>query len=225
MIKGKRIAALICVFAMLFSQTAVYAPVVKAEESRPAEAVQSEPYKISIPLIIPEAPPEGNETGILTATDERGYTVTLDLKDSGLKPGVYDVELNWVKATEAEIQAIEAELSEEMENGIRKVAHLPRDIDIMLLDISIIDTAAGTAIEPEGPVQVTISKDDFQLPTVVHFKQNGQTEQLEPDGNTFETDSFSSFFFGGVGYTVDFAYEGYTLSFAGKSTYRIADLL
>ena len=177
----KKLLAVFCTLTLLFG--ALWMIPAVAEETE-GEAVVSEPYKITIPLIIPEEP---NETAVLTATDENGYTVSVDLAQSGLPSGHYDVELKWTKATEEQILAIEAELSEEMEDGIRKVAHLPRDIDIMLLDISIVNTETGEQVHPTGTVNVTIEKDGLTLPTVVQFKDNQEVEAIEPDQeNSFD---------------------------------------
>ena len=181
----KKILAALCTLTLLFGVFAMLPAAAEEPQTEPEEeVVVSEPYRITIPLIIPEEP---NETAVLTATDGNGYTVSLDLAQSGLPSGHYDVELNWVKATEAQIQAIEAELSEELEDGIKKVAHLPRDIDIMLLNISIVNTESGEQVHPTGPVNVTIEKDGLSLPTVVQFKDNQEVEAIEPDPeNSFD---------------------------------------
>ena len=168
---------------------------------------------------------ETNETGILEKEDGRGNKVILDLSGAGLPEGHYDVSLSWATATPEQRATLEAALTEdvsaEMGEGIRKVAHLPEDIQ--LIDIKIINTDTNESIEPNAGVRVTIEQNGKVLPAVIHLIDDNQAETLPASENTFETESFSLFYLGG--YTVDYTYEGFTYRFPGQDTYTVEAIL
>ena len=92
----------------------------------------------------------------------------------------------------------------------------------------------GKEYEPKAPVDVKISYDKpMKLSKdseagAVHFSENG-TEVVDVNTNggssidtvSFEAESFSVY---GVIYTVDFTYDGYTYSIAGKSSIKLSEL-
>jgi|GEM_PF-3044255 len=164
-------------------------------------------------------------TETIEATDANGYRIVLDLTKSGLpEDDLYEVQLSQRAATAEEIAEIEAELSEDLGDGIRKVAHLPENLT--LVDISIYSLSTGEKVEPAegGTVTVTIEKDGVTLPTVIHFVEDNddvEVETIEADDNSFVTDSFSYFLYN---YTVDYTYEGYSYSFPGTDTYSVRDI-
>ena len=169
---------------------------------------------------------ENNSTGILEKEDGLGNKVILDLSNAGLPEGHYDVSLSWTTATPEQRALLEAELSEdvsaEMGEGIRKVAHLPENIQ--LIDIKILNTETGAEIEPNDKVRVTILQDGKPLPSVIHIIDDQHTEELPVQENSFETGSFSLFLIPGS-YTVDFTYEGYTVQLPGRNSYAITEIL
>lgn len=154
------------------------------------------------------------------------YSVALDLSEAGLdEDRIYKVEIDQAPATEEQVAAVEAALSEELEGGIRKIAHVS---DLEMVDISIIDIQTGEAVEPSGPVAVELKKGGETVPTVVHFKGDGSVETLEVEDGRFVTESFSEFT---GSYTVDFEYvnpetgEIIKWSFPGLGSYKLSDIL
>ena len=151
------------------------------------------------------------------------YTVALDLSRAGLNEnGVYKVTIDQAPATEEQVAAVEAALSETLESGVKKVAKVS---DLEMVDISILDIADPenpVAVEPEGEVAVTLTRGGETLPTVVHFLKDGGVEKLEVVDGKFVTSSFSEFT---GSYTVDFHYEGVDYSIPGNSQILLSELI
>lgn len=119
------------------------------------------------------------------------YAVSLDLSNAGLDDSAsYKVEITQQPATDEEVAAVEAALSETLEDGTRKIAHVS---DLEMVDISIINTETGLAVEPQGSVAVSLTRGGEAIPTVVHFRNDGEVETLPVENGTFTTDSFSAF--------------------------------
>ena len=119
------------------------------------------------------------------------YAVALDLSNAGLDDSVnYKVEISQQPASDEQVAAVEAALSETLENGVRKVAHVT---DLEMVDISIINVETGLPIEPAGAVAVSLTHAGEAVPTVVHFRNDGEVETLPVENGAFTTDSFSAF--------------------------------
>lgn len=159
-------------------------------------------------------------TGDALTASAGDYAVTLDLSMSGLDNDTsYRVTIGQAPATEDQLAAVEAALSETTEDGIRKIAHVS---NLEMVDISIINIETGEAVEPAGSVAVSLFRGGEAVPNVVHIKGDGSAEVLAVTDGSFVTDSFS--FFTGT-YTVDFEYNGYTWRFPGFGSYAIADIM
>ena len=129
------------------------------------------------------------------------------------------VAVEQVEATQDQVEEMQAALSEHLENGVRREAHVG---NVELLDISIINLDTNESVEPQGSVRMTLEKDGVELPTVFHFRRDGVMEALEVSENSFVTESFSAFT---SNYTVDFEYSGMRISISGNSTYALSDVL
>lgn len=147
------------------------------------------------------------------------YAVSLDLSNAGLDDSAsYKVEITQQPATDEEVAAVEAALSETLEDGTRKIAHVS---DLEMVDISIINTETGLAVEPQGSVAVSLTRGGEAIPTVVHFRNDGEVETLPVENGTFTTDSFSAFT---GSYTVDFEYNGYEFNMPGGGLLLLSEL-
>lgn len=155
----------------------------------------------------------------LTAT-AGDYAVTLDLSGAGLDEGrTYKVVIEQAPATAEQLAAVEAALSQTLESGIVRAAHVS---GLEMVDIAIVDAQTGEAVEPDGAVAVTLTRGGEAMPSVVHIRGDGSAEVLTAVDGTFVTESFSAFT---GAYTVDFQYEGYQWSFPGENGYRVEDIL
>lgn len=163
------------------------------------ESVEIDGLSIALPedfakaTVVIEAGLDTYEVTLL-ATDELAavagdYAVVLDLSASGLDDSVnYKVTVEQKPATEEQVAAVEAALSDPEENKIAHVSNLE------MVDISIVNIETGEAVEPDGPVSVSLTKAGEAVPTVVHFKDDHTTEVLEvAEDGSFTTESFSEF--------------------------------
>ncbi len=98
------------------------------------------------------------------------------------------------------------------------------------VDISFYD-ADGNEIEPQAPIQVTMTADEIaenDEVAIVHVDDENNasvmetTEENKDDTLAFESDAFSTY---AIVYTVDFAYGEYTYSIEGGSNILLSKLL
>ena len=174
----------------------------------------------------------------------KGYTVQADCADLDL-PGDTEIVAEEIGKKDKDYDSLYEDALEVLrQDGKSSITGFDFAI---FYDISLMSD--GEPIEPDTPVDVTISYDkalkasDADNLRIVHFAVNSETGEVTPEvladdqvsaeiksdkmsAATFETASFSVF---AVVYTVDFEYDvdgqKYTYSIEGGSSISLADLL
>lgn len=174
----------------------------------------------------------------------KGYKVQADCADADL-PGDTEIVAEEIEKKDKDYEALYADALEALQQDSK--SNITGLAFAKFYDISLMSD--GESIEPDTPINVTISYDkalkasDADNLHIVHFAVDSEKGEVTPEvladdqvsakiksdkmtAATFETASFSVF---AVVYTVDFEYDvdgqKYTYSIEGGSSISLADLL
>ena len=206
-------------------------------------------YALILPAITLEQDEAAKQGGIDVPAQSdsnagKGYEITADFDKAGLPENV-ELAAEEITGSDQDYNALYQDaLQAVQEDSGNKISDLAF---AKFYDISLYSD--GECIEPDGPVDVTISYDkalkakDAENVRIVHFALDEETGEVVPEvldskrveaevkggkltETTFEATSFSVY---AIVYTVDFEYDvdgkKYTYSIEGGSKINLADLL